>query len=259
MSKTVKLGLLAVMLLIACQAMVAASWNVADQWYWKQARPEGNPWQYGYTDDDFVTPPWYLLPSAWCDTWLTLDRWAGYVNKSTGGTYWDGSTLLEDGKVYLRGLDGNAGFVVWESPISGNVRVQGSFAGSASDYDLNGYPVKILLNKVGTITELFSDTVVGFVGYSTTPAAGSKPVVNFDLLVYDVAVGDKIFFGQADGGGWTPSGVEWGPGTREHVRFDATISTCMEKLRADITGDCVVDINDLAELAADWLVDNRVY
>jgi len=163
------------------------------------------------------------LPSAWCDTWLTLDRWAGYVNKSTGGTYWDGSTLLEDGKVYLRGLDGNAGFVVWESPISGNVRVQGSFAGSASDYDLNGYPVKILLNKVGTITELFSDTVVGFVGYSTTPASGSKPVVTFDFTVNNVAVGDKIFFGQADGGGWTPSGVEWGPGTREHVRFDATI------------------------------------
>lgn len=115
MNKTIILSLLAVVLMAGPAAFAVnwASWNVTDQWYWNQERPEGNPWQYGFTED-YST--WYLLPSAWCDTWLTLQRWAGYVNKSTG-TYWDGSTLFEKGKVYLRGVDGNAGFVVWESPI----------------------------------------------------------------------------------------------------------------------------------------------
>ena len=286
MRKIIILSLLAV-ILTAGSTSLAASWNVADQWYWNQTPPTGNPWQYGYTDTDRTTD-WFQAPyppnTNYCAIrvldatqygytygYTEVERWipwAPSVDRATVATYWDSSTFLELGKVYMRGEKNEAAAAVrWTSPVSGMVRIQAEFAGTATDYDLNGHPILIRHDHSGTKSILFSDTVKGFVGCSLTPgegvpagpAAGSKPVVTYDEVI-TVSAGDVIQFMVTDGGGATPSNVEWGPTVREFVRFSATVSevTCSAPIDADINGDCVVDFKDFAELAAQWLIDKRI-
>jgi len=289
MRKMIILSLLAV-ILTSGSTSFAASWNVADPnhltgWYWNQTQPAGNPWQYGYTSTNRTTE-WFQAPTnPWNGDTYILDatqfgytygytevqRWIGWapsVDRATVATYWDSSTFLELGKVYMRGEKNEAAAAVrWTSPVSGMVRIQAEFAGTASDYDLNGHPILIRLDQGGDKTILFSDTVKGFMGCSLPPgqgvpagpAAGPKPIVSVDEVV-TVSAGDVIQFMVTDGGGATLSGVGWGPGVREFVRFNATITsfTCSAPIDSDINGDCVVDFKDFAEMAADWLVDTRI-
>ncbi len=261
------------------------SWDVADDF----SGTDGNPnaqWSYGYKDSTGI---FTLLPDFGGHYYMNMSGW--FINNSWQAVcmvnedaqprepeFWGSNYYAQPNSTYLAqtNLSGQNVVYRWTAPADGIYYLETEFAGAIYSGGETNSNVSVVVNNT---TVAFSDFVQGFEGGGTHTSGGVKPTASCEGAL-ELAAGNTVDFIQSDrnssGNDITRlsatitllGSVE--SYNKGDLNFDGIVNNhdlytlVMHWLEAynptynlrplgDVTNDKIVNLNDFAVIAAEWL------